>query len=66
MVQWNDTVENQSDAVEIHSFQDFLLQATQSAPCRPVDSREPCCDKPPKEDTGEATLLSVQFFYTID
>lgn len=49
-----------------YSFQDFLLQATQSAPCRPVDSREPCCDKPPKEDTGEATQLSVQFFNTID
>lgn len=32
-----------------------LSQAAESAPCGPVDSREPCCHEPPEEDTGKAT-----------
>lgn len=32
----------------------FSIQAAQSTPRRPVDGREPCCNKPTQEDTGEA------------
>lgn len=32
------------------------MQAAQSTPRWPVDGREPCRNKPPQEDTGEAPI----------